>query len=174
VSKPLEEGWLLAPHCDGRGAGCPYTHQEPAPAAIRGFPQQKESTERIKHLQAWALGLYWVSLLMQSICIPPLEPQVGFSQEAGREQKEEDSSPSPWSCSGAVWGMSKLCAKVFATLWLLPKTCIQHNLHEENVARAKPHTPCSAPQTELQNPHPRVFSAKGQNHQIFPAIPAAG
>lgn len=32
-----------------------------------------KSTERIKQLQAWALGLYGVSLLMQSICIHSLE-----------------------------------------------------------------------------------------------------
>ena len=33
-----------------------------------------KSTEKIKQLQAWALGLYGVSLLMQSSCIHPLEP----------------------------------------------------------------------------------------------------
>lgn len=66
-----------------RGVGSPYAHQNQLQLLLAASLGTGESIERIKQLQALAFGWCGVSLLMQSICIHPLEPRVGFPQEAG-------------------------------------------------------------------------------------------
>lgn len=125
-----------------------------------------KSTERIKQPRTWALGPYRASLWLQSICIHPLQPGAGLPQEAGGEEDEDASSPTPQSCSGAAqmqnshcrpWDAEKLIAEIPSMLRLLPGI---RTWHKEPVQITHSHNKPTPPHPELQNPHPWVLFAK--------------
>lgn len=115
-----------------------------------------KSTERIKQPRTWALGPYRASLWLQSICIHPLQPGAGLPQEAGGEEDEDASSPTPQSCSGAAqmqnshcrpWDAEKLSAEIPSMLRLLPGT---RTWHKEPAQITHSHN----------NPHTHTLSCK--------------
>lgn len=122
---------------------------------------KRKSPERVKQLQTELL--FWVCSDVEYL---HLSPAAISGVSPGGWGREAD-SPTSQSSSGAVLEMPKPCAKIPAMLWLLPRT------HMAQTTRTKK-TPLEQSTTELQNPHLWALPAKGQRHQIFPAIPAAG
>lgn len=78
------------------------------------------------------------------------------------------SSTTPQSCFGAAWMWPwDSEARCRGTCHALAATRDSHAVQttriDKNAAVAKPPTPCSTPQAELQNPHPRVLLCKRAN-----------
>lgn len=74
----------------------------------------------MKQLQTQAPGLYWVFSEAEYLHLFPAA--ISGVPPGGWRREGEVDNPTSQSCSGAVWEMPKLCAKVPAMLRLLPRT----------------------------------------------------